>query len=461
MTQTRTFGWARWLLRLVGGLALSLTLGSSIHAQNLCASKASLINPELSRTASNEGGIGGTGMMAARPGLGGTGISEGGIGGTGVTAGRPGLGGTGIVGVITGFASICVNGLEVQFDTATPVSDNGQSASSRELAVGQVVAVRAAGVGSELTANSISVIHAAVGPVDALNPGTGEFRILGQTAWTSDFAALAGVQQGSWVRVSGHRLAQGDIVASRIEPIAPQERAQLSGTVSKRRGGTIEVDGTLVRFDTPQMGEGMTVGREVVVSGTWFGGALQAQRVQADLTRGGLAEVKDVVLEGFVRSVSNSQIDIGRGPLTLSSDVQIVGGSAGQLKVNERVQINGRVDADQRLKIERIEFRSGSMTSRQRALMNSRRSSDDSDASSGKTRSERSGSSDDSGSSGSSSGSGSGGSDSSGSGSSGSGSSGSGSSGSSGSGSGGSSKSGSSDRSGRSGRSSGSGGGHD
>lgn len=420
MTQTKTFGGASLFLRLVGGLVLGLTLGSSIQAQNLCASQASLINPELTRAPANEGGIGGTG------------VSDGGIGGTGVTAGRPGLGGTGIVGVITGFASICVNGLEVKFDAATPVSDNGQPASSRELAVGQVVAVRAAGVGSELTASNISVIHAAVGPVDALNPGTGEFRVLGQTAWASDPAALANLQPGSWVRVSGHRLAQGDIVASRIESIAPQEFVQLSGTVGKRRSGMFEVDGTPVRFDTPHMGAGMTVGREVVISGTWFGGVLQAQRVQADLIRGGLAEVKDVVLEGFVHSVSSRQIDIGRGPLMLSPEVQMVGGSASQLKVNERVQIKGRVDADQRLKIERIEFRSGSMTPGQRALVNSRRGSDDSDSSSGKDGAERSGSS------GSSSNSGSG------------------SSGSGSSGSGGSGKSGSSGGSGRSGRSGGS-----
>lgn len=448
MTQTKAFGRASWFLRLVGGLALGLTLGSSIHAQNLCASQASLINPELTRAPANEGGIGGTGVMAARPGLGGTGISEGGVGGTGVTAGRPGLGGTGIVGVITGFASICVNGLEVKFDAATPVSDNGQPTSSRELAVGQIVAVRAAGVGSELTASNISVIHAAVGPVDALNPGTGAFRILGQTAWASDPAALVNLQLGSWVRVSGHRLAQGDIVASRIESIAPQEFAQLSGMVSKRRGGMIEVDGTPVRFDAPHMGGAMTVGREVVVSGTWLGGILQVQRVQADLTRIGLAEVQDVVLEGFVRSVSSNQIDIGRGPLMLSPEVQIIGGSAAQLRVNEPVQIKGRVDADQRLKIERIEFRSGSMTSGQRARVNSRRGSDDSDSSSGRDGAERSGSSGDSGSSGSSSNSGSG-------------SSGSGSSGSSGSGSSGSSGSGKSGSSGGSGRSGRSGGSHD
>ena len=38
------------------------------------------------------------------------------MGGTGTTAlgGPPGLGGTGIVGVVTGFGSVCVNGMRLQ-----------------------------------------------------------------------------------------------------------------------------------------------------------------------------------------------------------------------------------------------------------------------------------------------------------------------------------------------------------
>ena len=143
--------------------ALIVLLGALLalpaQAQNVCATKASLVNPmtvEPSglggtgapvkalvdtvkgvwrsalnlvgvRTAEDPGGIGGTGVTAH---------GEKGLGGTGIIAGDPGtgggIGGTGIVGVISGFASICVNDVEVHFDANTPVLDNGKPVSARQ-----------------------------------------------------------------------------------------------------------------------------------------------------------------------------------------------------------------------------------------------------------------------------------------------------------------------------------------
>ena len=114
MNRLMNMSQARPMAVALVSLFWGLLLGLPAQAQNLCASRASLVNPLAVESARDPGGIGGTGAVAARPGLGGTGISEGGIGGTG------------IVGVITGFASICVNGVEVQFDASTPVMDNGQ-----------------------------------------------------------------------------------------------------------------------------------------------------------------------------------------------------------------------------------------------------------------------------------------------------------------------------------------------
>ena len=153
---------------LLWGLKTALVIGALIlpaaYAENACGAKASLHNPNA-----RNGGIGGTGApavvnvqtpdaMAGRPGKLGTEVAEGGIGGTGAPAlldnlppesmvGRPGIGGTGaaeggiggtgLIGVITGFASICVNGVEVFYDASTPVSADGLSMSLSTLAVGE------------------------------------------------------------------------------------------------------------------------------------------------------------------------------------------------------------------------------------------------------------------------------------------------------------------------------------
>lgn len=382
-------------------LALALALGLPAQAQNLCATQASPVNP----VAAAPSGVGGTGAPA-RGRLGGQARNDtGGIGGTGAVAGRPGLGGTGIseggtgiVGVITGFASICVNGVEVHFDAGTPVSDNGQPGSARQLAVGQVVAVRAAGAGAEVSARNIAVIHAAVGPLEAPDAATGAFRILGQTARALNPDDLSGLKAGDWVRVSGHRLAQGEIAASRIEPIAAQPQAQLNGSVGSIDADSLMVNGTRVRFDAQPLPAGLAPGREVLVSGAWDGSTLQAERVQLDPTRDGLGRVERVVFEGYVQALGERELSLGLvGPLTLSPDMQIVGGSAAELAVNRRVQVSGRVGADQRVTVERLELRNGADGSDRSGRSGSQRGSD---SSGGKGSSSGSGSSGDSGSSG-------------------------------------------------------------
>src|SRR5215216_2906645 len=67
-------------------------------------------------------------------GLGGTGIQQ-------MAQVQPGdgLGGTGIIGTISGFGSIIVNGLELEFDHSTAVGNDGRPTSLDELRVGQVI----------------------------------------------------------------------------------------------------------------------------------------------------------------------------------------------------------------------------------------------------------------------------------------------------------------------------------
>src|SRR5262249_44911542 len=147
--------------------------------------------------------------------------AEGGIGGTGAIAGDIGL-----VGVITGFGSICVNGVEVHYDSGTPVTVNGQPAAADALALGQTVAVRAAGAGNEARAQAISVLDAAVGPVTAVDRIAGIVHVVGQGVRLSPStvfapgltrAAVRAASAGETLRISGLRASDGTIVATRVE----------------------------------------------------------------------------------------------------------------------------------------------------------------------------------------------------------------------------------------------------
>lgn len=410
----------RLLTRICFGMALGLCLAQGALAQSPCATQASPTNPVAAASTGlwhtvlgwlgrsgrdSEGGVGGTGVVAGRPGLGGTGIDEGGIGGTG------------IVGTITGFASICVNGVEVQFDAATPVSDNGQNASARQLAVGQVVAVRAVGVDARLSARAIAVLHAVGGPIEELNPDTGALQILGQRVRALAPADLAGLRRGQWVSVSGHRTAQGEIAASLIEPLGPRAPAQLNGSVTALAADHFSVAGTVVRFDPAQAPSDLASGREVLVSGVWDGYSLHAQRLLLEPTRQMLGGVTQLVLEGYVHAIDGNELSLGHGALRLGPQVQVAGGSRAQLVVNQRVLLSARVGADQRMQVERIELRDGKARPAGGLRKGGKRQSGGGDDSSGSSGSDDSGSSgssgsgrsgggDDSGGSGSSGGSG-------------------------------------------------------
>jgi len=187
---------------------------------------------------SDPGGIGGTGINPG--GTGATGVEPGGTGGTGVDPG--GIGGTGqraeaeigVLGVITGFGSICVNGIEVHYDAGTPVAFNGDLSSAKALGIGQVVSVLAVGAGRQARATWIDIVDSAVGPVTAVeSAGTllevnkQRVRIEPSTVLGAGLerAQLASAQVGDTLRVSGLRNADGTIVATRVETAAPATRA--------------------------------------------------------------------------------------------------------------------------------------------------------------------------------------------------------------------------------------------
>jgi hypothetical protein len=180
-------------------------------------------------------------------GIGGTGIDPGGIGGTGQRAEAE----VGVLGVITGFASICVNGIEVHFDANTPVALNGDPASAKALGVGQLVSVLAVGTGAQARAQWIDIVDATVGPVTAVeSAGTllqvnkQRVRIDPSTVLGPDLsrAQLAAAQVGDTLRVSGLRSADGTIVATRVET-APQGTRALAAEPADPGLGRFLVEG--------------------------------------------------------------------------------------------------------------------------------------------------------------------------------------------------------------------------
>ncbi len=145
-----------------------------------------------------------------------------GLGGTGMLAAADsdsdnGLGGTGVLGEITGFGSIFVNGIEIEYDRETTFTIDGKSADYQQLEIGDVVEVLTTDRDKHTQAQVINLRHEIIGKVEAIDPQTFSFTVLGQTVIQPvNNRILPGV--GAMVAVSGFRIDKNTIISTRVAP---------------------------------------------------------------------------------------------------------------------------------------------------------------------------------------------------------------------------------------------------
>lgn len=141
-----------------------------------------------------------------------------------------GIGGTGIQGLITEFGSVVVNGLRVDYDDGTAVFRDGEPVLSNALQLGQVIAIEAEGNPDNLSAERIAIRHEVLGPITSIDQATRSMTVLGQKVVLSDGAlGEREVTLGQKVAVSGFRLPEGAIVATRVDAAGGDNRIHLYG----------------------------------------------------------------------------------------------------------------------------------------------------------------------------------------------------------------------------------------
>ena len=175
-------------------------------------------------------GLGGTGMLADT-GSGLTCVSNQsevitandedkdiGLGGTGMLANTgSGLGGTGIIGEITGFGSVFVNGIEVEYDNDTTYTINGETAVPQQLEIGDVVEVLTVDAKQHTQAQVINLRHEIIGEVESVEAHTYSFTINGQSIVQS-IAKSTLPEVGTTVAVAGFRIDEQTILSTRVTP---------------------------------------------------------------------------------------------------------------------------------------------------------------------------------------------------------------------------------------------------
>ncbi len=266
----------------------------------------------------DEGGIGGTGHAGTPDeGLGGTGMRRDtaqadGIGGTGVEGDEGGIGGTGIEharaetairGTITGYASLCIGGTEVQLAPGTTISIDGRPASIAQLDIGEFVDVVALRHGDAVRAVEVVSQALVVGPVTVGAGSSTTVEVAGQRVLVAPSTwgpggpvAMSDLQNWGHVRVAGLRRPDGAIDATRIDP-ADATSVLVRGRLERgANADTWTVAGTplAVRTALPPPGA------EVKVVGRWLKGWLEVDSVQTVRPWQETQRARRVEIEGYL-----------------------------------------------------------------------------------------------------------------------------------------------------------------
>ncbi len=296
-----------------------------------------------------------------QPGIGGTGKPNDkspGIGGTGQVAGAPpGIGGTGIVGTVTGFGSIFVNGFEVDYAPDLPITFKDRKVRPDALRIGQVVEIEADGSGQRLRANRLAIRHEVAGPIERIDPARRMAVVFGQRIEIpegvisagngSRVMKFSGLAVGDHIDVSGLRRADGVIAASRIDKTAPGETTVLRGRVTASGQTGFSVNG--VRIETPVDSRPRTLasGQDVLIIGRAVGGRLRARRINQLGLRPFSGRVRRLSIEGYVRRAITGGVAVGRVPITQLP-------SRANLRAGQRVILGGSLDARGRFAAKRL-----------------------------------------------------------------------------------------------------------
>ncbi|MEO1721605.1 MAG: DUF5666 domain-containing protein [Pseudomonadota bacterium] len=208
-----------------------------------------------------------------------------------------GIGGTGIIGVLTEFGSLIVNGRRILLDDTTEVSDAFGARPASALALGQSLTLEAATVDGALVARSVHITHPLIGRIEAVSDDGRSLRIMGVTVRLEPGVALADAL-GRRVAVSGLWDGQA-VVASRLDPVADGTADVVSGTFS------VGPDGPVVQAVPVAEGAGPLPDTGVFVTaiGRYESGRFEAASLAVGRFFGAAGPLEELSVEGYLEPI--------------------------------------------------------------------------------------------------------------------------------------------------------------
>ena len=276
-------------------------------------------------------------------------------------------------GTISGFGSVIVNGVRYNTNSASFTID-GVAGTQSDLAVGDVVVLQGTvnDDGSSPTATSVTFDDAVEGPISAIDTAASTITVLGQlvridadTSFDDNIspASIDGLAVNDIVEVSGFVLADGSISATRIEAKPAGGEFEVTGTVSNLSGTTFDINDLEVDFSTAQLdnfpGGSPENGQRVEVKGTAFGAGGEFIATRVELKGNDFGDAGDLVeLEGFItRFVDATDFDVEGIPVTTNGATTFENGTAADLALNRKVEVEGSIDASGLITASKVELK--------------------------------------------------------------------------------------------------------
>ncbi|MGH8137625.1 MAG: DUF5666 domain-containing protein [Steroidobacteraceae bacterium] len=267
------------------------------------------------------------------------------------------------VGAITGFGSVHLNGLQFQTTGAT-INVDGKAGSQGDLRVGDVVEVKGHhdSASNMDVADDIEFRSNVQGPASAIDLTAQTLVVLGQTVAVSEDtsfdddispASLAGIKVGDLLQISGMPAAGGNVQATRIERKPAGTGLQVIGTAAATdtTAKTLRIDALSVDFSAATLvdfpGTGPQDGDLVEATGMMLdsSGGLQATRLELRTGKELEADTDgNSQIEGLVtRFGSVTDLDVAGRPVMTTASTAFEGGTAKDLALNARVEVEGTV----------------------------------------------------------------------------------------------------------------------
>lgn len=266
------------------------------------------------------------------------------------------------VGVITALGSVTVNGVQYTTD-ATTVTTNGQPASFSDLKLGQIVALEGTVQvdGPRGTAEDIDYVATVIGPVENIDATLSQLIVMGQTVLTDgdtefdpsiDASSFAGLTVGSNAQISGFLNANGEVVATRIEPDTASTDVQLIGSVVGLDLDSMSFTVNRLTVDYSSailidlLGSMPADGLFVLMTGALTNGILVVDEIQSLYETEGSAPGERAQTQGSItRYNSATDFDVNGFPVTTNASTAFANGTIADLQASAQITIDGEFAA--------------------------------------------------------------------------------------------------------------------